>query len=342
VATTLALLAEASPTIGTGHVVETRTLMRAARARGDGAIAWVSAATPPGLLATLEGDVRRVPSFDVAHLSRVAAEVAGTGARAIVTNVRCLSNEGAHALAAAAVPVICVDEWGNRALDCDAVVNATPVPRQHVYTSANPRFQLHTGLGYLPIGPEYLEARSRAHVHAGPVTSVVVAMGGVDRTAIAVRLAQTLVAMRPALEIHLVLGAGFTGDAELAALSGAHALRVHRALPTLAGLLAGSDVGFTVGGNTLLEMACVGTPGLTLYEEPHEREQSEALAALGFGRCLGPGTTVDRRLVAEALAAFDDPRERTRQAAVGQMLVDGRGAERVLDLVTALIARRAA
>lgn len=333
----LAFLAEASSTIGTGHVVETATLVREAETRGLGAAVWVNDAVPPGLLAKLPADVRRVPAFDAVHVERVASEARGLGARIVVTNLRAVSNAQVQALAGGTLPMLCIDEWGNRELDCDVVVNPAPVPQQHRYTSRHPRFHLYTGLDYLPLSREYLERHDHARAHRGPLRSVAVAMGGMDRTGSAVRLVQALLAARPELEIHVALGAGFTRRDELEPMRAFASLRIHQSLPTLADLLQRCDAGFTVGGNTLLEMASVGTPALALYEEPHEREQGRALEALGFGRCLGPATSVDRAAVAAALAMLDDPGERARQSAAGRALVDAKGALRILDILAGLL-----
>src|SRR5438067_1048206 len=172
----LAFLAEASPTIGTGHVVETATLVREAEARGLASAVWVNAATPPGLLEKLPPDVRRIAAYDTPALGAVATDIRALATVAIVTNLRAIRNEELDALRAAGAPIVCIDEWGNRALDCDAVVNPSPVPGQHRYTSSHSGFALHTGLAYLPLGSEY---RARvARKHGGPLRSIVVAMGG--------------------------------------------------------------------------------------------------------------------------------------------------------------------
>ena len=102
-------------------------------------------------------------------------------------------------------------------------------------------------------------------------------------------------------------------------------------------VLLSCDVVVTAGGNTLLEAACAGTPAIVLYEDPHEREQGEALEAMGFGRCLGAGTGLDRAAIAKALELLDDPGERARLRARGRALVDGQGTARILDIVGALL-----
>ena len=333
----LGFLAEASPSIGTGHVVETRTLVREAETRGFDVTVWLNEGVPPGLLATFPPCVRRVPGIEALHVERVASEMRELGVGVALTNLRAVSNAQVQALADATRAVLCIDEWGNRRIDCDVVINPTPVARHHRYTSCHPKFRLYTGLDYLALSSDYLGYRARARAHHGPLRSLAVAMGGMDRTGIAVRLVETLLAVRPELEMHVMVGAGFMRHEEIEAMRARAPLHLHRALPSLADVLVRCDAGFTVGGNTLLEMACVGTPALVLYEEAHEREQSAALATLGFGRCLGPAASLDHAAIAGALTTLDDPHERARQAEVGRRLVDANGARRILDLAVGLL-----
>ena len=83
-------------------------------------------------------------------------------------------------------------------------------------------------------------------------------------------------------------------------------------------------------------MACVGTPALVLFEEPHEKEQSQVLESQGFGRCLGSCTSFTSAQIRHALESFDEPVVRNAHCKVGKMLVDGKGVSRILAAIEAI------
>jgi spore coat polysaccharide biosynthesis predicted glycosyltransferase SpsG len=170
-------------------------------------------------------------------------------------------------------------------------------------------------------------------------------MGGVDRTGATIRLVAALLDVRLDMALHVVIGSGFAHRRELAAMGEAsrtNRMTEHEHLSSLSNLLCQCDVGFTAGGNTLAELACVGTPALVAFEDPHERAQGEAFERRGFGCCLGPGVSVERTQIRDAIETFDDPAVRERHCVTGKALVDGKGAQRVLDIAATMLSRDSA
>jgi len=336
----IAFLAEASRNIGTGHVVETLAIARQASAIGMSPVVWVNAETPAQLIAQAPCPVHRVPDFEAAGIRAVAEEVRALGIEGVVTNLRSIQNEQVAILKECGLRVLCIDEWGRRHLDCDVVLNASPVKAYHQYTSNNPAFRMCAGVEFLPLAPEYEAMHAADRCHRGPVQTAVVSMGGMDRTGATVRLVTALLDVRTDVALHLVIGAGFAHRRELAAMREAtqtNHMTIHENLPSLANLLCQCDVGFTAGGNTLAELACVGTPALVAFEDPHEREQGEAFERLGFGRCLGAGISVEPAQIRDAIGALDDPAVRERHCITGKALVDGKGVQRVLNIAATML-----
>jgi|TARA_B100002003_G_scaffold250217_1_gene288831 spore coat polysaccharide biosynthesis predicted glycosyltransferase SpsG len=164
-------------------------------------------------------------------------------------------------------------------------------------------------------------------------------MGGVDRSGATLNIAEHLLDWRPGIPKHIVVGANFMYRRELENfLSRANHpdFITHQDLPSLAQLLFEGDVGFTAGGNTLYELACVGTPALVLYEDPHEMEQGLEFQKKGFGICLGSGVEVTKSQIWGALAKLEKPELRAMFCRRGRSVVDGKGAERVLASLLAL------
>ena len=333
------LLAEASQDIGTGHAVEAFALADAARQLGVPVELWLDAAAPAALLGMAPCPVRWAEDLSPETLALIAVEAKTRGCRVAVTNFRRVTNDAVRALLGVGLEVVCIDEWGHLKLDCAAVINPSIVTDYHQYESDHPDFRLHAGPQYLALSAEYQHLHGAPRVSTGPVKSVVVAMGGTDRTGGTLPVVEGLLGWRQDVEVHIVAGPAFVHLSRLEELlkcAPGSGLHLHRNLPTLAHLLATCDVGFNMGGNTLYEMACVGTPAIALYEEEHERRQGLAFEELGAACCLGPAADVKPGRVNAALDLLSDPQKRTAMSSRGRAIVDGGGAQRVIALALGL------
>jgi len=336
----IAFLAESSPQIGTGHIKESFSLIQRAQANGIATETWINGETPRGLLEQAPCQLYVVDGFSRERLGEIGAKLRGRGARLVVTNFRRVNNDQVRVLRDCGLRVACVDDLGNRHLDCDLIINPSIVTNYHRYSSNNPDFRLHAGPAYLMLAPEYQELHGIERHFAGPVHSIVVAMGGIDRPGTTVRIVESLLDWRQDVTCHIILGAGFKFSAELQSNLSAQEdgrFYIYENLPSLASMLFAADIGFTGGGNTLYEMACVGTPALVLFDEEHEGEQGKALQDQGSARCLGHGPHVPPEQIRQALEEFDDPQRRELSAKAGRSLVDGKGVERVFDLLMELV-----
>lgn len=330
------LFTEVSREIGTGHIMESFALVQLAQASRVLIELWINKDAPEGLVERAPCQPQFMDVFSPERLSEAGTEMWRQGARLAVTNFRLVSNEQVHALQDCGLRVVCIDDFGNRQLDCDVVINPTMVSEQHRYTSGNPRTQIHTGLNYLTLGREYQELHDRPRSFRGPVKEIVVAMGGSDFNGATLKVVKDLSSCGKALTFHVVVGAAFKDLDTLKPLLDQdryRRFRLYENVPSLAPLLIEADLGITAGGNTLSEMACVGTPALVLFDEEHEGRQGSAFQEAGAARCLGQAAKVLPGDIRKAVEELDDPQRRQSMAQAGRALVDGRGAERVLALL---------
>ncbi|MBI2321247.1 MAG: hypothetical protein HYU88_03930 [Chloroflexi bacterium] len=331
---TIAVLAEASPTIGTGHVVEAVSIARAARRRNAEAELWVNHSTPTALLARAPCPVHVAEDFSCASLARIARTVRDHGCQRVLTSFRRVMDEQVAALRRGGMRVGCLDELGDLRLDCDLVINPALVPQHQRYVSGRANLRMCCGPAFMPLAEEYAALHRRARSFEGHIRRVVMAMGGVDRTGATLRLIEALTRWPRDATKHVVLGAGFAHRRALDEMLdrvGAGAFVLHERPASLGELLASCDVAFTAGGDTLYELACVGTPALVLFEDAHEHRQGQEFEARGFGRCVGAGSAATAEQILGALDELDDPQRRAAHSEAGRALVDGRGAARVID-----------
>lgn len=335
----IALLAEASSSIGTGHAFEAFALARASQDRGVAVELWMNSAAPEGLRDMAPIPPRITPDFSIEGLAGIAESIAAREFTLAVTNFRRTTNQQVQALQGRGIHVVVTDEWGNTRLDCPVVVNTSIVKEYHTYESNHPSFRLYSGPEYLPLSREYQRLHEMPRQIAGPIQQIVVAMGGTDRTGGTLPIVESLLGRYRDIDVHIVAGPAFGYLDQLYALLGnklGHGFQVYRDLPGLAGLFSQCDVGFSMGGDTLYEMACVGTPAIVLYEEEHERMQGMAFQEHGAAFCLSSTVEAEPSQIRAALEALEDPQRRREMSNAGRSLVDGRGSERTLAVVLAM------
>jgi UDP-2,4-diacetamido-2,4,6-trideoxy-beta-L-altropyranose hydrolase len=360
----VALRADASLAIGTGHLRRCLALAQALRAGGATCLFVVRDlgvdATAPLVGAGFE--VLWLPQPGAAGMQRAAqpdahAQWAGVGAEIDAA-------ETAHALRHASCDWVVVDHYAfaapwhravRQALGCrvaaiddlaDRDLDVELLIDHNHAADHRAKYAAHLGAGVPLLGgpafallaPAY--ATAPRHRVVDCVESVGVFFGGVDRQG-ASRLALA------ALE-----QAGFVGPVEVVVTSACPQLDELRSaaaarpgttlsvdLPDLAAFFARHGLHVGAGGGATWERCCIGAPTLACVVAENQRQVLEPIAALGVLELCAD-------LRAEALATAlrpllaDAPRRR-RLADTSKRLVDGRGAARVAAAMAATCGRRA-
>jgi RimJ/RimL family protein N-acetyltransferase len=98
--------------------------------------------------------------------------------------------------------------------------------------------------------------------------------------------------------------------------------------PSLAELLASADLVVSAAGVTLLELCCIGVPAALVRIADNQKAGYEAAVTQGLAAGLG---TDPRDHLPELRALLLHPEQRKAMADKAMAVVDGRGADRVLD-----------
>lgn len=178
----------------------------------------------------------------------------------------------------------------------------------------------------------------RAH-RSVPVSAdrVLVTQGGADTQGFTPLILRAIGDLPRLSRIDVVLGPLFRHERQLAAALasiGGKAV-VHRNPPRFHDLMRRASLAITAGGLTLFELAYLGVPSVTVANERFEVATAALFDAQGATVNLGYGgdlRSARLRGAVERLAA--DSVRRRRMARDARRLVDGRGAERIADLVT--------
>lgn len=322
----VALLAECSPRIGSGHVVETLNLLP--HLKGLEWRAFVGSPTPEPLFRRFGGRAERLAAFSAAELSRLARRLSQQGYRAAALNVLRGSPAQVVSLQSAGLRTLCMTASGRPPAAADARLAFDAALWKRV----------PGGPAYTCFDRRYVRLARKPRRHAGPLRDVMIIMGGTDTTGTTIDVVRALRGWRPDVRKHVIAGPNFVHQRALDALLETcdRSFFLHRDPADLPGLMRRCDAALTFGSNTSLELACVGTPMILFYEARHERRQAAYLAEAGCGFYVGSRTRATPARLARLLDRLDDPRVRARMARAGRRLVDGRGAERVAGLLRRL------
>lgn len=349
----IAIRADASPRIGTGHV--RRCLALAAGLQSTGApvvlvtrdlgIDTAAIARASGL-ETIVLPIPRAPfspdEADPAHAGwaevswvqdaqETAAALQGGGAAALIVDHYAFDARWhQHVRATLGCRLVAIDDLGDRPLAVDFVVDHNPDPDHR--TKYRPSLEgdktrLLGGPRFALLSPAYRNAVR--HVPRPVVRSIGIFMGGVDAPE------HSILALHACREV-----AVFDGPVEIVTTSANPNLRALKAaigndpsaslsidLPDLAGFFSRHDLHIGAGGGATWERCCIGVPAIVLKSAAN---QTVVIAAL---REMDAAVTIDAPDSASVGSAVSrlvgSAAQRRRIAANAARLVDGRGADRV-------------
>lgn len=348
---------DASIAMGTGHVMRCRTLAAELKKRGAH-IRFITRAHPGHL-----ADMLTREGFAVALLPQPAktgnkengyASWLGVSQQedadqtiAALENQPCdwlivdhygLDRIWEEQLQPYARKLMVIDDLANRPHECDVLLDQNyAVAGQERYRPwVSARCQLLLGTRYALLRSEYARYRETAPKRTGDIKRVLVFMGGADNANITGKVLDALSTARlEHLGVDVVIGPNFIHESDLVERACMRAdTRIHGPRAHLADLMAAADLAIGAGGATTWERLCMGLPSLVVSIAENQVPACEALAASGLIRYLGGGDELDaaalESTLIEALAATGQLRD---MAASNQVLVDGRGASRVAEVL---------
>lgn len=229
-----------------------------------------------------------------------------------------------------------IDDLANRPHDCDVLLDQT------LSSGGTTRYQsLVPATCNLLIGPrfallrsDYLSYRRRHRARDGHVRQVLVFFGGTDPHCLT-QLAITALS-RPEfrhIEVDAVVGPNYPDRDALEEVAAARPFtRIHGPRPHLADLMWATDLAIGAGGTTTWERMCLGLPSLVISTAENQEASCRTLAEAGLIFYLGRHEQVTEQLFTDAFnAAVRDREALMRSSSLGEALVDGWGAHRVVE-----------
>lgn len=340
----LILRADAGGVLGSGHVMRSVALGEAWIDAG-GACVLVSAVLPPALEARVAESrgflVRRLeaPAWSAADARASAAIAASFSAPAIVTDSYLYDAPYLGALQAHGLRVVAIDDLARLpAYPCDLMVNPNLAGAEALYFGKADNARRLLGPRYVMLRREFAMHRSSVRSIATSAHRLLVTFGGVDpKNGGAVALAA--LALLPHLKADFIIGAANAHGDDLAmkASTLAH-VNVIRDARDMAARIMGCEMILSAGGTTVWEAAALGAPMMLAAAAPEEAAAAAQLAKGGLCVFLGDIDALEPARLAAAIDDFaKDMAARARSSVMGRELVDGYGAERVVEAIGALL-----
>ena len=187
-----------------------------------------------------------------------------------------------------------------------------------------------------------------AELHAQPrsvspeVDKLLIMQGGADTYGFLPKLIDALGMMSARPDCTVVVGAAFRHEIELeqAVYRSPLEIRVCRNVPDIERLMQTADLAISAAGLSVFELACLGTPTVTVCAEPFEIETAERLAANDAIVNLGFGGDLDMTVVPETIDTLAaNYGRRLALSTNAHTLVDGRGSERIAQAIVTVSGR---
>lgn len=331
---------DAGAGVGLGHLQRCLALAEALRTRRI-----ASAFMARGAAA----DRVRAHGFDVIDASpagtlaedgdQIRAAAISRRSQAIVLDSYQVDAEYLDRVTDAAAVVAVIDDLARFPFSADLVINGGACAADLGYRSSTGQTQFLLGPEHVLLQPAFWDRADTREI--GQVRRVLVTVGGSDAHDLMPRLVQAVDDVSASFEMTVVIGPFFEHrDAfDVALRRCQHDVATIDAPEDLAGVMRAADLAVSSAGQTLYELASVGTPVVAVQSADNQAANVRGLDAAGAIRFAGPsGDPSLRQKVSSAVRDLIGDRDaRQRMADAGRGLVDGRGALRVADAMLAMM-----
>jgi UDP-2,4-diacetamido-2,4,6-trideoxy-beta-L-altropyranose hydrolase len=340
--------ADASATLGAGHVMRCLALAQAWR-RDGGKITFVSACESAAIREQIV-----TQGFALHEVSRArGAEDAPAFLWKTFRSEKSESSlrpwvclDGYHfdapyqqALKDKGFRVLVIDDTGH--LPCylaDILLNQNPHAETLSYP-CGPDTTLLLGPRYALIREEFLPWKDWNRPVSQEAHNVLVTVGGGDSPGVLAKIVAAICRMAfSSLDVLVIAGSSAERlQAQVDSSAGErHRFRFLTSTKTMPQLMAWADVAVSAGGSTCWELAYMGLPSLVGVLAENQLRIAQALGEKGMALNLGWFLEVGETEIASALTGIiSDVEKRKEMSLSGRKMIDGLGAKRVCDEIAA-------
>jgi UDP-2,4-diacetamido-2,4,6-trideoxy-beta-L-altropyranose hydrolase len=338
----LFIRADASTTIGTGHVMRCLALAQAWQ-DADGKVIFVMATEAPDLKTRLKSEGMEVIHLPIEIGSAEDAEETVKLARQFDANWVVV--DGYHfgakyqeIIKESQLKLLFIDDYGHaKQYHADIVLNQNIHAYEGLYSNRQSYTQMLLGTSYTLLRREFWQWRGWQRSLSLIANKLLVTLGGADPDNVTLKVIEGLQQVEvEGLEAVVVVGGSNPHYEQLRSASQKSKFPIHlkRNVTNMPELMAWADVAITAGGSTSWELAFMGLPSIVLILADNQRDTAEKLSKLNVVSNLGWHQDISEVEIAQAinklLLAKQTRIEITRR---GQELVDGYGTARIATIL---------
>lgn len=187
------------------------------------------------------------------------------------------------------------------------------------------------GAKYVMLGKEYDSIPPREH--AGPVRELLITMGGADTDNLTARIIRAIDQIQDDFAIHIIVGPfnQHMQDVSATAFKSWRQVNITRAPNSLRQQICAADLAISAASQTLYELSAAGTPTVAVQLVANQAGNIASLAKAGSVLPIVSlnGETIVSDIMEATQALISDSHRRAIMSRAGQLLIDGRGTDRV-------------
>ncbi len=334
----LLIRADASPNIGTGHVMRCMALAQAWQDAGGRALFAAASITPA---------VRNRLSSESCELVAVSATAGSPqdaqetisiaksyGAEWIVVDGYPFGQEYQHDLKNAGLKVLFLDDYGHaETYSADLVLNQNLSARDTLYSDRNAQTQLLLGPKYALLRREFRTSAGLKRVVEQSCHELLVLMGGSDPANLTAGVLEALGRRdSPKFQVKVIVGGSNPHQAELkkVAVASDYRVQILTDVYELSDLMAHADIAISAAGSTCWELCRMGVPSLLVDVADNQTANARELDRLQCAIHIGNKTVTASAIANGLISLASSGSVRRKLSENSRRLVDGRGALRVL------------
>lgn len=348
----VAIRTDASPQIGTGHFARCLTLADVLKARGA-KVVFVARRLTEGCAERLaEGGHQLIglqgggASDDLQHAGWLGGAQSVDAAQMldsveasrwdwVVVDHYALDFRWERLVRGKGRQVMVIDDLADRAHDCDLLLD------QNLYLDVRGRYDgllpsyctRLLGPRYALLRPEFSRARAIPAVRRDGGLKVLVFFGGVDASDATGRVVTAMHArLGTQVSLTVVIGIAHPRREALVRFCAEAGYPCHVQTRNMASLMADADLCVGASGSATWERCVLGLPAIVVSLALNQRAIAQGVSGAGAAFFAGEDDEdMPERVVALVAELINDNARLEQMSAVAKSLVDGRGADRVVD-----------
>ena len=334
---TLIIRADASATIGHGHVMRCLALAQSWQDRGGRCI-FASAHPIAALETRLKSEGFESVKLNAVSGSREDAEklvecAAQNDTRWVVIDGYHFAIEYQRIVKTAGVKLLVVDDYGQiGSYAADVILDQNTGTAENFYHQRGADTELLLGTRYAMLRREFREWRGWKREVPPVARKLLVTMGGSDPENLTAQVIEAFGRLRlPELDVKIVVGGGNPHKAELSQVAATmDNIRIEVDARNMPELMADADVAISSASSTCWELCMLGLPAIVVDAARNQLPLAQALNSIEAAVHIPRAEFRIERITQEIQSITAAVDQRDKLSANASRLIDGRGAARVV------------